>query len=78
MEFCFYDDADFLTDADRDSQILARWHQQLWSQPLPSEELLAWELEPGTSCLVHGDIRVLAGRLGIMAIGGCRCSQRSR
>jgi Family of unknown function (DUF6994) len=56
--FCFYDDPDFATDADRDSQILRRWHQQLWSKCLPSGHQLAWTLEPGTSCLVHGDVRV--------------------
>jgi hypothetical protein len=56
--FCFYDDPDFATDADRDSRKLMRWHQQLWSKALPSGKQLAWALEPGTSCLVHGDVRV--------------------
>jgi hypothetical protein len=58
VDFCFYDDPDFLTDADRDSRILSKWHRQLWSKPLPTGELLTWELESGTSCLVHGDVRV--------------------
>lgn len=58
VTFCFYDDADFATDADRDSRILMRWHQQLWSKPLPSGDRITWQLEPGTSCLVHGDVRV--------------------
>ena len=58
VDNCFYDDPDFATDADRDSRILMKWHQQLWSKPLPSGNLLAWSLEPGTSCLVHGDVRV--------------------
>jgi hypothetical protein len=58
VDFCFYDDPDFATDADRDSRRLMRWHQQLWSKPLPSGSQLAWTLEPGTSCLVHGDVRV--------------------
>lgn len=58
VEFCFLDDPDYLTDADRDSRTLRRWHQQLWSKSLPSGQSIAWELEPGTSCLVHGDLRV--------------------
>ena len=58
VDFCFYDDPDFATDADRDSRILRRWHQQLWSKSLPSGHRIAWNLEPGTSCLVHGDVRV--------------------
>lgn len=58
VDFCFYDDPDFGSDADRDSPILRRWHQRLWSKSLPSGEHLSWELEPGTSCLVYGDVRV--------------------
>jgi hypothetical protein len=58
VDFCFYDDPDFATDADRDSRILRTWHQRLWSKPLPSTKRIVWDLEPGTSCLVHGDIRV--------------------
>lgn len=58
VKFCFLDDPDYLTDADRDSRKLRRWHQQLWSKSLPSGQSLEWELEPGTSCLVHGDLRV--------------------
>lgn len=58
VDFCFYDDVDFATDADRDSRILRKWHQQLWSKSLPSGDRVSWELEAGTSCLIHGDIRV--------------------
>lgn len=58
VEFCFLDDPDYSTDADRDSRLLRQWHQQLWSKSLPSGQRIAWELEPGTSCLVHGDMRV--------------------
>lgn len=58
VTFCFYDDPDFATDADRDSRKLRRWHQQLWSKSLPSGQEFAWTLEPGTACLVHGDVRV--------------------
>lgn len=58
VDFCFYDDPDYVTDADRDSRILRRWHQQLWSKSLPSGHRISWDLEPGTSCLVHGDVRV--------------------
>lgn len=58
VDFCFYEDPDYLTDADRDSRKLRQWHQQLWSKSLPSGHRIAWELEPGTSCLVHGDVRV--------------------
>ncbi|MEJ7786143.1 MAG: hypothetical protein WKF96_15160 [Solirubrobacteraceae bacterium] len=58
VDSCFYDDPDFATDADRDSRMLRRWRQQLWSKPLPSGHRIAWTLEPGTSCLVHGDVRV--------------------
>lgn len=56
--FCFYDDPDFVTDADRDSRVLMRWHQRLWSNPLPSGHRFEWNLEPGTFCMVHGDVRV--------------------
>lgn len=58
VDFCFYDDPDFATDADRDSRILQAWHQQLWSKSLPSGDRISWDVEPGTSCLLHGDIRV--------------------
>ena len=58
VDFCFYDDPDYRTDADRDSRLLRRWHQQLWSKPLPNGHRLAWTLEPGTACLVQGDVRV--------------------
>src|SRR3954454_2582337 len=58
VDFCFYDDPDFATDADRDSRTLRRWHQQLWSKSLPNGHRIAWNLEPGTSCLVHGNVRV--------------------
>lgn len=58
VDFCFYDDPDFVTDADRDSRILRRWHQLLWSKPLPNGHRIALEPELGTSCLVYGGIRV--------------------
>lgn len=58
VDFCFYDAPDYLTDADRDSRMLRRWHQQLWSKSLPNGQRIDWELEPGTSCLVHGNVRV--------------------
>lgn len=46
VSFCFYDDPDFRTDADRDSRLLREWHRRLWSKPLPSGEMIAWEVEP--------------------------------
>jgi hypothetical protein len=58
VDFCFYDDPDYASDADRDSRILQRWHQQLWSKSLPNGDRISWDLEPGTSCLTYGDIRV--------------------
>lgn len=58
VELCFYNDPDYLTDADRDSRMLRRWHQQLWSKSVPGGQTIAWEIEPGTSCLVYGDVRV--------------------
>jgi len=56
--FCFLDDPDFVTDADRDSRLLRRWHQRLWSKSLSEGQSIAWDLEPGTSCLVSGAHRV--------------------
>ena len=46
VNFCFYDDPDFRTDADRDSRVLQEWHQRLWSKALPSGEVLTWNKEP--------------------------------
>ena len=46
VNFCFYDDPDFRTDADRDSRVLQEWHQRLWSKALPSGEVLTWSKEP--------------------------------
>lgn len=56
--FSFYDDPDYVGDADRDSRKLRRWHQLLWSKPLPNGARLEWSLDPGTSCLFSGDQRV--------------------
>lgn len=53
VDFCFYDDPDFITDADSDSQILQRWHAVLWSKDLPDGSRIDWEAEPGTTCLTH-------------------------
>lgn len=58
VTYCFYDDPDFATDADRDCRTLRDWHQKLWSKGLPGGERITWQLEPGTSCLVHGGVRV--------------------
>ena len=57
VEFSFYDDPDYVSDADRDSRKLKRWHQLLWSKPLPSGDRLEWSLELGTSCLLYGTLR---------------------
>lgn len=35
VAFCFYDDLDYRTDADRDSLILRDWHRRLWTKSLP-------------------------------------------
>ena len=58
VEFCFLDDPDYSTDADRDSRMLRQWHRQLWSKSLPSGQRIVWDIEAGTTCLVHGDVRV--------------------
>lgn len=56
--FCFYDDPDFGRDADRESRKLRNWHRRLWSKSLPNGQRIDWQPEPGTMCLVHGDVRV--------------------
>ncbi|RYP88665.1 hypothetical protein EKO23_01885 [Nocardioides guangzhouensis] len=58
VDFCFYDDPDFVSDADRDSLRLRTWHQQLWSKSVSGGSRIVWALEPGTSCLVHDGVRV--------------------
>jgi hypothetical protein len=50
--FCFYDDPDYVTDADRDSRILQRWHQWLWSKDLPDGRALDWQRQD-FPCLTH-------------------------
>ena len=54
MTFCFYDDPDFATDADRDSRRLTQWHRRLWSKSLPSGEIVAWSIEPAGSLTFQG------------------------
>lgn len=44
----FYDDPDYVSDADRDSRRLKHWHGVLWSEELPSGERLEWTPEPGS------------------------------
>jgi uncharacterized protein DUF6994 len=58
VDFCFYEDPDVVSDADRDSHLLRTWHQQLWSKSVPGGGRLMWALEPGSSCLIHDGIRV--------------------
>lgn len=62
VEFCFYEDDDYVGDADRDSRLLQAWHAQLWSKPLPSGELVVWRTDEGFPCLTHrsglGDFRL--------------------
>lgn len=58
VDFCFYEDPDYRRDADRDSRKLMRWHQLLWSKPLPDGSLMEWSVEPGTSCLTGNGLRV--------------------
>lgn len=53
VDFCFYDDPEFLTDADSDSRTLQRWHAALWSKDLPDGTRIEWTAEPGTTCLTH-------------------------
>lgn len=61
IEFCFYDDPAYLTDADRDSSILREWHKHLWSKELPNGDELVLLDEPGTGGLTlvtpRGQIR---------------------
>jgi hypothetical protein len=61
VAYSFYDDPDFVADADRDSQLLKRWHERLWSKALPSGERLTWVPAPGsylTADSSHGPLRV--------------------
>lgn len=53
VDFCFYDDPDFLADADSDSRTLQRWHAALWSKDLPDGTRIEWAAEAGTTCLTH-------------------------
>ena len=53
VDFCFYDDPGFLTDADSDSRTLQRWHAALWSKDLPDGTRIEWTAEPDTTCLIH-------------------------
>jgi hypothetical protein len=57
----FYDDPDYVSDADRDSKRLKRWHCLLLSKELPSGERLEWAPEPGgylTATSSAGPLRV--------------------
>lgn len=59
--FCFYDDLDYASDADRDSRVLREWHRRLWSKELPGGDKAEWLLEPGgylTYDAPHGPVRV--------------------
>lgn len=59
--FSFYDDPDYSSDADRDSRILQRWHQRLWSKPLPSCGAVELRVDPGSYLAFdapHGTVRV--------------------
>ena len=61
IEFCFYDDPKYVTDADSDSYILQDWHRLLWSKALPSGDRLQWVAEPGeylTCAVPFGPVRV--------------------
>ncbi len=54
-------DAKYVTDADRDSDILRDWHRQLWSKELPTGDRLRWMAEPGEYLTCegpHGPVRV--------------------
>jgi hypothetical protein len=53
VDFCFYDDPQFRTDADSDSSLLQSWHATLWSKDLPDGNRIEWTAEPGTTCLTH-------------------------
>ncbi|KAA1420900.1 hypothetical protein F0U44_00685 [Nocardioides humilatus] len=55
--FCFYDDPDYDTDADRDSTLLREWHRLLWSKKLPGDSSsIKWQVEPGgyLTCFARG------------------------
>lgn len=61
VAFCFYDDPAYVTDADRDSAILRRWHQILWSKELPGGQRLKWQLDTWGSLTAEtasGSVRV--------------------
>jgi hypothetical protein len=61
VAYCFYDDPDYASDADRDSRVLKEWHRQLWSKQLPSGEHLEWIVESGsylTCTSPRGPVRV--------------------
>ncbi|MCY7286693.1 MAG: hypothetical protein LH624_00170, partial [Cryobacterium sp.] len=61
ISFCFYDDLDYASDADRDSRVLREWHRRLWSKELPSGDMAEWLIEPGgylTYDAPHGPVRV--------------------
>ncbi|RYB93712.1 hypothetical protein EUA93_04675 [Nocardioides oleivorans] len=53
VDFCFYDDPDFRSDADSDSAILQHWHALLWSKDLPDGRMIEWTEELETTCLTH-------------------------
>lgn len=59
--YCFYSDPDYVSDADRDSRLLQRWHAVLWSKELPDGSSLEWETTE-FPCVVHtsdrGDFRL--------------------
>ena len=54
VEYCFYDDPDYVGDADRDSHILQGWHAQLWSKALPGGDQMLWSTDQEFPCLTHG------------------------
>lgn len=59
--FCFYDDLDYASDADRDSLVLREWHRLLWSKELPGGDKVEWLTEPRgylTYDAPHGPVRV--------------------
>jgi hypothetical protein len=60
-DFCFYDDLDYASDADRDSRVLREWHRRLWSKELPGGDTAEWLIEPRgylTYDARHGPVRV--------------------
>lgn len=59
--FCFYDEPEYVSDADRDSLTLRQWHAELWSKDLPSGDRLTWTLGSDdylTWVASHGSMRV--------------------